>query len=279
MTLFKKTFVGASRFDRFAPPFTGSVADLESPVTTIKFSVTIDADSIFLVVTNEETDLLVLDFEIPFEIIKENSAFGDQTIWAIKDTLLDLKCAPGSPVERYVLTQQDIINVGTSTAISKDPVIFKEQYNDYYSPIRIFVPSKNSTIDDLTIVIIEDRPTVDSIHPNTIETVPTGLELVENEAKPLESWKLLLATITTTGPATVNADEVVDLNIQCSDTSVTEVFVEPIIGAVNKTRVLLNNGQGSLKLNTFGLSTGDQVDIKFGYKYFTGISRYTKTVS
>lgn len=275
MTSFKKSLVQASRFDRYAPEYQGTqqdLAELESPVVTVKTSVTIENNSVFLLVTNKETELVVLDFEIPLDIIKQNPAFGDQTYWTIKDSFLQKWTAPGSEVERKVLTKDDVINVSAATLITKDSTIFKEEYNNFYSPVRIFVPSKNSTINDLVIVLLDDVIPEGSVHPTTAETDPPDLET-------LQTWKDLLATITITGPATINVDEIVDLNIQCSDSSVSEVFVEPVIGATNKTRVLLDNGQGTLKVNTFGLSSGDEVNIKFGYKYFTGISRYTKTVS
>jgi hypothetical protein len=274
MTIFKHALVQSNRFELFAPKFYGNVNTLEKPLTTVKFHVSTDTNSIFLLVTNKETNLTVLDFEIPFEVIKQSSTFGDQTLWAIKDTLLKIMSAPENnvPVERYVLTQEDIINVAAATYVSKDPYVFRENYNSYYSPIRIFVPSKNSTIDDLTIIFLKEKP------------YTIGMSVTSSEHEPvsettLESWKPLIATIAVTGPTTVNPDEVVELNITCSDISVTEIFVEPILGSVNKTRVFLDNGQGTLKANTFGLSSGDEVNIKFGYKYFTGISRYTKTVS
>jgi hypothetical protein len=277
MPLFKKTLVNLSRFDYLAPPWTGTTDELhslEAPITTIKVSVTTDAESIFLLVTNEETETTVLDFEIPFNAITENSAFGDQTLWTIKDTTLKSWAAPGSnETYRQILTKDDIINVGATTLISKDSTIFKEEYNNFYSPIRIFVPSKSSTVNDVTFICAAGHPIPEDSKHHT--------DLVHNPipTQQIASWKDLLATITATGPSTVNADEVVDLTITCSDASLTEVFVEPVIGATNKTRVLLNNGQGVLKVNTFGLDSGDEINIKFGYKYFTGISRYTKTVS
>jgi hypothetical protein len=277
MPIFKNTLVDSNRFDQFAPKYTESWEELVGPINTVKFTVTTDANSIFLLVTNKDTNIRVLDFEIPLGIIKQNPAFADQTLWVIKDSLLEKYTKSNSfdgeyVVERYVLTQQDLLNVAAATFISKDPNIFKEDYNNYYSPIRIFVPSKNSTVDDLTIVFLKEQiPTVGSF-VNASESNPAAVETIQ-------TWKNLLATITVTGPTTVSADEVVDLNIACSNTSVTEVFVEPVIGATNKTRIFLDNGQGTLKVNTSGLSSGDTVDIKFGYKYFTGISRYTKTVS
>jgi len=276
MPVFKKTLVNLNRFDYLAPIWTGTPEELhslEAPVTTIKVSVTTDADSIFLLVTNEETETTVLDFEIPYNIITENSAFGDQTLWTIKDSYLKKFAAPGSECFRQVLTKDDIVNIGASTLITKDSTIIKEEYNDYYSPVRIFVPSKTSTVNDLIFVFAAGSPIPEeSRHHTDLIFSPSPTETIA-------SWKTLLATLTITGPATVNADEVIDLNVACSDNSVTEVFVEPVIGATNKTRVLLDNGQGTLKVNTFGLSIGDEINIKFGYKYFTGISRYTKTVS
>ncbi len=270
MTTFKKQFIEGSRYNLFFDSLTGDVSELEAPVNTAKISVTTDSDSIFVLVTREEDSTALFNFEIPYNIITENTAFGDQTLWAITDSCIKNKRVDGES-EPYVLTQQDIINVGATTFVSKDSRIFREEYNNYYSPIRIFVPSKTSTIDDLTIVFIDDLPR-DTPVITVFETNPSTTDV-------LESWKDLLATITVTGPTSIGPDETADLNVTCSDTSVTEIFVEPVIGATNKTRVIMNNGQGTLKVNTFGLSSGDEIDIKFGYKYFTGISRYTKTVS
>jgi hypothetical protein len=278
MTAFKKTLVNLNRFDYLAPPWFGTPEELhslEAPITTIKVSVTTDVteNCIFLLITNEETETPVVDFKIPFDIITENRAIGDQTLWTIKDEFLKSWASPGSDVYRQVLTQNDVINIGATTLITKDSTIIKQEYNNYYSPIRIFVPSKSSTVADVTVIFVGgyDIPE-DSRHHTALVHNPVPTQVVE-------SWIELLDTITITGPATVNEDEVVDLNVTCSNTSVTEIFVEPVIGSVNKTRIFLDNGQGVLKVNTFGLSSGDEINIKFGYKYFTGISRYTKTVS
>lgn len=282
MTIIKKALVGISRFDYLAPPWMGTPEELhslEEPVTTIKVSVTTDVNEncIFLLVANEDSatneETPVLDFKIPFDIITENTAFGDQTLWTIKDTYLKQWAAPGSEVFRKTLTQNDIINCSAKTLITKDSTMFKEEYDNYYSPIRIFVPAKTSTVNDVVVVFVtaSDIPE-DSKHHTALVCNPVPTQQLNSSFD-------LFATISITGPSTINSDELVDLNISCSDTSVTEVFVEPVIGAVNKSRVLLDNGQGTLKVNTFGLSTGDEINIKFGYKYFTGVSRYTKTVS
>ena len=51
------------------------------------------------------------------------------------------------------------------------------------------------------------------------------------------------------------------------------------ISTIEATRIALTNGVGTIRVSSLGLSTGDPVRIKFGYKYFTGVAEYTTTIA
>jgi len=90
----------------------------------------------------------------------------------------------------------------------------------------------------------------------------------------------ILSPITITpSKQTITEDDKVTLTVTTEDTSITEVYAEAVFGIVSKTRIALTNGVGTVNVMSLGLSVGDPIRIKFGYKFFTGLSEYTNTVT
>ena len=264
MLTFKNTPVSAGLYDRFV-----LVSDNES-TSEVSVLVSTQNNNISYKIINDTTNTTSLDLIIPFEIITNHSLYSDQSMWTVSYDVIRDNTTTHENCSQYVVKSSDIINMFSNTISTKDAILGREKYNTQCVPFRIFVPSKSSTIEDL--VIVQLNPIVQTEH-----YVYSSVTLMAGQN--ILGWKDLISSINISGPSSVNDNESFTLSIQTEDSSITEVFVEPICGYVNKTRVLLQNGTGSLQVDTSGLNTGDIVDIKFGFKQLTGIARYTKQIS
>jgi hypothetical protein len=75
-------------------------------------------------------------------------------------------------------------------------------------------------------------------------------------------------TIEASGSATIQLriEDVAENLLDCTAT----VYVEAVTGAVPATRIPVKNGLASVPVSAFGMVAGDEVRIKFGWKYFPG---------
>lgn len=265
MLTFKNTPVPAGLYDRFV------LVDGNEPTTSeISVSVSTENNNISYKIINNTTNTTSLDLIIPFEIITNHALYSDQSIWTVSLDVINNNTKTHENCSQYVVKSSDIISMFSNTINTKDETIGREKYNTHGVPFRIFVPSKNSTIEDLVIVQLNPIQQVEYDVYSSV-TLMAGQNIL--------SWKDLISSINISGPSSINANESFTLSVQTEESSISEVFVEPICGYVNKTRVLLQNGTGSLQVDTSGLNTGDIIDIKFGFKQLTGIARYTKQIS
>lgn len=76
------------------------------------------------------------------------------------------------------------------------------------------------------------------------------------------------ATIEAGGSATIQlrVEDVAENLLDCTAT----VYVEAVTGAVPATRIPVKNGLASVPVSAFGMVAGDEVRIKFGWKYYPG---------
>lgn len=126
-------------------------------------------------------------------------------------------------------------------------------------------------------------------HPDNVLIVNGDLEIVEitEQSNPISYLKqLLFPRITVNNPLTMRKDSTETINIQLmkkltgdpiTDRNAT-VYIEPIIGSVNKTRVSLVNGVGEFVISSAGLNAGDVIRVKLGWKFWPGTSDVFITV-
>jgi hypothetical protein len=233
-----------------------------------------DAVNYKFIVSNNEK--IVCNFIIDLDIIKSRTDFSDQTLWAIKDSVFEEHTNRADKNSSYTLQSSDFISCYAETLITKANNRGTAEFDGNKAPIKFFVPSKNSVIDNVYFVVIyeEVQPEVFDNFPFEFTTTGdvnvTSLDKVNNLISDI--------TITSSNP-TINEDDSVTLTLTTEDTSITEIYAEAVFGIVAKTRILLNNGVGTVNVSSLGLSSGDPVRIKFGYKYFSGVAEYTNTVT
>jgi hypothetical protein len=238
---------------------------------TILNTFTVSGDIITYTLSVPAQNKTAFTINIDYNLIKSNIAFADQTMWAISDNIFD-SIKDGVP---YTVTEDDIVSVFTKTLISKTPFISSQDIDCSKCPIQIFVPSKNSTINDITI-IVPSKDTNDVV--DVISTVDETDVVVSNTTLPLLNAVISPITVISS-KTTLNPDDTTILTVTTSDTSITEVYAEAVFGIITKTRISLTNGVGTVGLSALGLSSGDQVRVKFGYKLFTGVADYTNTIA
>jgi len=210
---------------------------------------------------------------IDFEQLKQSAYWTDQNLFGVhSDNLNDLKTS-----------NELVLNCIYAESMSSQKRLADPTFEYHLSPFYIFVPSKNSSINDIIWIIPTStgiNNSDDLVRPsiNVQVTGPssTGVTLSE---QPEFIANNLINTINVSGPTSIQSNSTFTLNLSVSDTSIKEIFVDAINGIANKTRVYLTNGSGSLEVSTAGLTTADNVRIKFGYKYFTGVTTYTKVIS
>jgi hypothetical protein len=227
-----------------------------------------------LIVLNNEN--IVCNFIIDLDIIKSRGDFSDQTLWAIKDSVFEEHINRADKTSSYTLKASDLISTYVETFATKAPNTGTPNWDGNKSPIKLFIPSKNSNIDDVHFIVIYDDLEPEVFNNFPIEVTSTG----DVDVASIANVNDLISGITITpSKSTLDEDDFVTLTLTAEDTSITEIFAEAVFGMVTKTRIPLNNGVGTVKVSSLGLSSGDPVRIKFGYKYYTGVAEYTNTIA
>lgn len=246
-----------NRLRGFIKPGTEDLGQQLDILNTIE----VTGDIIKYKLENTNEDYTAIEFELDINVIRENLLFADQTMWAVQDEYL--KNNIGSVLN---ITSENIDNIFQMTLPKRDP-LFKEGNGYHFCPLKLFFPTKNSTIDEVVLFL-----EISNSDTTTTTVVAEGATITE-----IESYKELLEPIVVTSSTqSTSAGETLELSITCDD--VTEVFVEPICGIVNKTRVPIINGVGTLFVSSEGLVAGDEIKIKFNHKYYSRLAMFTRTI-
>ena len=220
-------------------------------------------------------DHIRLNLNIDLNMFKEEPSLNkDQLLFGINDSLVNTCLSAEDNITPYNVTKSDIVNFFKESNLTKDRYIESVSYNGNKFPFKIFVPSKNTSFADYNLIIYTNDPEELSVtHTYTSDTL--DLDII-----PLIPWHNIISdiSITASKPA-INEDDKVTLTLTTEDTSITEIYAEPVFGMVSKTRIPLTNGVGNVNVISMGLSTGDPIRIKFGYSLFTGVTEYTNTVT
>ena len=216
---------------------------------------------------------LKLSFNLDYDIIKTNSKFADQTVWSL--TPACVKQLFSSTVE-YTVTANDIVNVFSKTLAAKPTSLTYVNGEAIFFPLfNLFVPSLSSGINDIKISLPFSQNSDDTLDItytfNNQEIFPESLALLKDHVEEI--------TITTDKDNTdINEGDIINVTLT-SDPSVKFIYVEERFGKVSKSVVRLTNGVGTFTVDTQDLLSGDDIEFKVGYKYFTGVSSFRKQIS
>jgi hypothetical protein len=224
---------------------------------------------------NVETQTPIIEFQLDLDTIKNNNRFSDQTWYGISDTILSNERTQ----TEVTLVPTDIICLLDFSSIDKKDSLVNVYTGEditktYKTPFRFFVPSKSSTFTDYIFQValpvagdIDNTVTVETNAPNTVNLTETY------------NWKNAFANITASSTGTTVAGEQIEVNVVADNTSIETLYLEPIVGILDRTKVKLTNGVGKFNILTSTLETGDVVEVKIGYKTFTNKTTFTKVLS
>jgi hypothetical protein len=259
------------------------------------FDITSEPDVVWFKFINVALNTTVFNFKLDYNIIKNHINYSDQTFWGISnnfklehDTHITQNNSP------YIITKSDIVPILCETFVSKETQISLKSLNVNDVPIKMFVPYKNCPLNEVKFyvakpIISDDyrKVPISFVGPDGSTATVSSTSITEEITTLLpgqpghrSGWLDLISNITVQSDANiVNAGDNIVVNISVEDTRISVIYVESVIGYTNKTRVALTNGQGSVIVKTDELQAGDEVRIKFGYKYFTGVAEYTKLIT
>lgn len=208
--------------------------------------------------------------KLPISVLQNITGFNDQTGWSVDDRTVKLDFSNDSPTAR-ILGDYDLVDIFSTTLISKPSSLSTRQSPHYQSSWSLFVPFvKDAVMTDFVYRLKFDIGLNYVIDPSS----PSKLDIIDGEP----AFKDLIAPITVTNPQTLTADSVAQVNVSTLP-GIDSLYIEPIVGQVNKTKVTLNNGVGSFNIITAGLSAGEIVEVKLGYKKWSNVIKYTQTIA
>jgi hypothetical protein len=247
---------------------------------TLNYKIDIDDDLLKLVITNQQEDnKTYYNVVIDFSIIKSHPEFDSQTLWEVPTTLFLGTNVDGELDNPALLARDDIKNKLKETYFDRATKV--NNYSNVFPPIRIFVPSKTSELSDCIICVptpndVVTEPT-ETGYTKDINVIFTGAAATATVTSANNTgWKQLCsAPIATELSRDSNS---ITVSVTVDDETIPEVWLEQVYGGLNTSRVVLQNGSGSFKINTSDLSEGSPVRVKLGYKYISGLSNFTATI-
>jgi hypothetical protein len=259
------------------------------------FDITSEPDVIWFKFINLALNSTVFNLKLDYNLIKNNANYDDQTMWTLFDNFkLDHDNHIKNSDDPYIVSADKILSLLSQTYVSKEKQFSKKYINANYLPFKIFVPYKNCPLNEVIFYVA--KPAISNDYrkvpisftgPDGSTATITSTSITEENAQLTPGspghkagWLDLISDITVqTDSTTVNVGDTVVVNITTENTNISTVYLEPVIGTVNKTRVRLTNGQGSFIVKTDDLEAGDEIRIKLGYKFFTGAAEFVKVVT
>jgi hypothetical protein len=258
------------------------IPEVETPVSnqvTVNYinKIDVDGNNVRYRMICEADEYAIYDFTVSLDDILNNQNFGEQTIWGIDTSFSNENEKRTDKANTQEVPASNLVSIFAKTLNDKSRALFSPSSGVGVS-FGIFVPFTGATIDDCTIVISDmpDNSVQDGI---TITNTNDGPVPVVSVARDVFIEQLVAGIQVTPSTTAPSAGDDITLTVTCSDPEVHSIYVEPRSGIVNKTKVNLTNGVGSLIVKTGDLVSGDDVEIKFGYKYYTGVTKYLVTLA
>lgn len=250
------------------------VAFTDEKIETIKHDFIINANNLtykFTVGTEE-----IYNFSISLAEFKSSPRFTEQCWFAFNDTFVNTSNT--QVISKLAgLTEFDrnsVLNCLDYSSIGKSNNLSQPRGPGWNIPIKLFV--KCSSDDFTTMEYNVHVPSQDNECNHSTVVTLNGDEYTLEEPK---QWKTFISPITaTTTATTVNPGDDISVSVS-TDPAINFVYLEKVIGSIDRNKVALTNGQGTFNMSTTGLDSGDVLEVKLGYKSFTGVTSFKKSIS
>jgi hypothetical protein len=135
--------------------------------------------------------------------------------------------------------------------------------------LYIFVKDTvNGTFNDYDIIVV--GPSKEFTF-NSNETFTDGI--LDTEYDHVD----LVDTITATEDTQYSNEDYYKFNVSTASYN-EEIYVEPVVGITDRTRIKLTNGNGSFRVLKSSLLSNDTMRVKLGFYSYSGLTEVTKTV-
>jgi len=240
---------------------------------TLDYNFNIVGEVITFTLTNVQENKIYHKVELAYSTIKARRDFASQS-------LFEFTMPEYTEGNVAILNETELKNKFSETLNTGIKV------NSYAAgntqPFKLFVPSATSSLDQCIFCI----PTANSIVTEPAETGYTKKITVQftgtaataevTQALNIPSFTQLCSIPVATELS--RTTDTITVGISVPDTSIQQVWLEPVYGNLSKTRVDMTSGSGTFTILTTGLNSGDAVRVKLGYKYLSGLSDFTTTV-
>lgn len=227
----------------------------------------------------EEFDRVIYDFKLDLDVLKNHSRFCDQSYWTFN--------ANRFISDQQVLENVDLMSIFDLSFPQKRQRLILETDYQYLAPVRIFVPSVNAKFTDCLFTVLDPKDISISDGGLPISDNPWNIVVNTSVNPPNTFVDEIVTTITSviasitssTDVASPTVGDQIPVTVTCSDSSVSKLYLEPVVGLLDRTEVVMTAGSGSFNVLTDGLSSGDTVRIKIGHKKYSSVNIFTKQLA
>jgi hypothetical protein len=223
------------------------------------------------------SEVILYSVELNLETLKASPRFGDQTFFTISNNEFVLPKIGSSQEEIHTVIEDQIISIFDRSSTNKTKTLFGPPHDikEWSYPLRIFVPNASGNFTNFVyqLVGVKDLDVTNTNITNTFK-VNTPYTIETNSKKSSE----FIANITSTTTGNPAVGDTIPVTVTCENTSVASVFLEPVVGIIDRTEVKLTSGVGKFNILTSTLEAGDIVKVKIGHKKWSNVTTFTKTL-
>lgn len=256
-------------YKQFAPSFNAAFSDSEE-IGSFEHWIKIQPELLEYKLINKDSTETIIHIKLALSEFRKANRFYSGTIFSFNNTSIK---KDGSLIN---LKSSDLCSLLQNTIATKSPELYTNTINNECNlvQLRIFVPTASSDFTECKYTL-GFPPIGEQYHTVNVETNNTAS--YDNTPTP---WKSLFEGITlSTDQSSVSVGETLVVNVQAENPELDYVYLEQVCGILDRTKVTLVNGVGSFNVLTDTLTSGDTIEVKYGYKLYTGLGTFTKTIS
>jgi hypothetical protein len=214
-------------------------------------------------VLNEQThNVTIHDWKLPLEAVTSTHRIKSNTLIGI--------IAPSRGFNKEFLTPTQVINLSEAALSQRIKFTTTPKLGSNPSELQIFIrnPNLGFTHQDIILcgesnVIIDSTETFEHYQDEGTNNTAAHIDLVD--------------AINVSKDTTYTNADYIKYNVS-SESYVDEIYLEPINGICDKTRVVLTAGSGSFRVLKSSIESGNKVRVKLGFVSYSGITELNETL-
>lgn len=171
-----------------------------------------------------------------------------------------------------------LVNLYPLTIASKSSASVFHSMNNVPMPLgNILVPFQDSNTSDYSLGVNVDDKELVILNGDLVASAAITLDVLRHEQLPIVKFDMSQQSVAKDGSIAIGFTLRSSSGDMITGNS-ADVYLETTGGVLSKTRVKTVNGSGSVEFYAAGLTSGDTVKMKCGFKYFTGTDSTVVTV-